>query len=351
MPAKPKRKNERTIVFLGWYDRGNAGDEAFKDVHRLLFSEQNLIWTTNFSNVPTDLTDVVYVLGGGDVVSDFYIEKIPENAKFFMYGVGLASPDQREYIARLKERVLGVWVRNNDDAEALKALGVAAYYTPDIVFQLRSKIDAVDKSKLPELGPRKAILVMPSNNGAEAATRNSNIGMHYYYEFMLIEMAKTLDFVAKYYDIYFVPLSDNENDNDIIWIMRTVSAMSNKYGVKVIRDPMAPLEIAAFAARCDMVMSMKFHGLIFAILSGRPFVNIGLTRKTELLCADNGLAALSVPRLSFSYNNVIEALKNAEQPATRQAIESVSTDLQQAALAAGRNFKAEVEKAFDAMSS
>ena len=41
----------RRINFVGWYDRGNCGDEAFKAVHRQLFPDCEINW---FVEVPPE---------------------------------------------------------------------------------------------------------------------------------------------------------------------------------------------------------------------------------------------------------------------------------------------------------
>lgn len=333
------------LVFVGWYGRGNCGDEAFKDVHEMLFPTHEKVWVDDRADMSSVPKSALYVLGGGDVVSDFYVHKIPPNQKFFMYGVGLASLEQRDYVASMRDRLLGVWVRNTEDAAALAGVGVPARFTPDIVFQLSEAVGACDTSRLPRAGERKMLLVFPSNNGPEAAARQRDLGAYHYYEFMIAEMAKTLDYIGKYYDIMFVPLSSNENDNDIIWAMRTSSLMKNKNNVTVLDRHLTPIEVAALTSRANMVMSMKFHGLIFALLAGRPFVNIGLTRKTQLLCEDNDLSHLCVPRHSFSYDRVLRCLKAAEAPDALAAVTDVSARLRASAKSEGSLFAQQVETA------
>ena len=63
------------LFFLGWYDRGNCGDEAFKDVHRQLFGDHDLAWICD--RPPPLQSGDRLVLGGGDVFSPCYLEHFP----------------------------------------------------------------------------------------------------------------------------------------------------------------------------------------------------------------------------------------------------------------------------------
>jgi polysaccharide pyruvyl transferase WcaK-like protein len=245
----------------------------------------------------------------------------------------------------MRDRLLGVWVRNPQDAAALADLGIPARFTPDIVFQLGEAVDACDTSRLPRFCERKTLLVFPSNNATEAATRERDLGAYHYYEFMMIEMAKTLDYLGKYYDIMFVPLSKNANDNDIVWALRTYALMRNKGCATILDRQLTPIEVAALTKKASMVMSMKFHGSIFALLAARPFVNIGLTRKTQLLCEDNNLRHISVPPFAFSYERVLHCLKAAETPETFAAVSDASRRLRTLARTEGSIFVRQVEEA------
>src|SRR3712207_6177615 len=115
----------RCLTFLGWYGKHNAGDEAFKVVHEQLFPEVPKRWVTD-AREAGDAANNLYVLGGGDVFLKYYIDTLPQEAKFFAYGVGLASDEQYGSVMAQKERLLGIWLRNPVDVAALKAQGAEA---------------------------------------------------------------------------------------------------------------------------------------------------------------------------------------------------------------------------------
>jgi polysaccharide pyruvyl transferase WcaK-like protein len=77
----------------------------------------------------------------------------------------------------------------------------------------------------------------------------------------------------------------------------------------------------------DLVISMKFHGLMFAVNQGVPFINIAETRKTQLFCVENELTQLSIPRYSLERERFLEVVKTAEADETRQAIQATASRL------------------------
>ena len=74
----------------------------------------------------------------------------------------------------------------------------------------------------------------------------------------------------------------------------------------------------------DLVISMKFHGIMFAVNQGVPFINVAETRKTQRFCTENDLAQLSIPRYSLEKERFLEVVKIAEAAATRQTIAATS---------------------------
>jgi polysaccharide pyruvyl transferase WcaK-like protein len=77
----------------------------------------------------------------------------------------------------------------------------------------------------------------------------------------------------------------------------------------------------------DLVISMKFHGIMFAVNQGVPFINIAETRKTQRFCLENNLAHLSIPRYSLEKERFLEVVKIAEAEETRQSIRVTSARL------------------------
>lgn len=309
----------RTLGFVGWYGRHNAGDEAFKAVHDLLFPDLERRWISRPSEAG-DTAETLYVLGGGDVFLDYYLEMIPPEAPFFAYGVGLSSEEQYEQVAQYRDRLLGIWVRNPGDAAALRALGVEAHYTPDIALLLGEQVRARPQHPALAGATRKRLVFCPSGNADQTALQRGDLADHFYMNYFKIAVARALDELAAYYDIVMLPLSHDYKDFDAGFVGQVHGLMKRAGRVIPITEELPPLDVARVIADCQLCISMKFHGLVFAALSGVPFVNIGFTRKTAEFCADLGQPGLAIEPYAFTHEAMRRAVKLAEAETTRQAL-------------------------------
>lgn len=331
------------LVFVGWYGRGNSGDEAFKEVHELLFPGVPKTWLCDEEFTPAP--DDVYVLGGGDVFLDYYICRLPKDAPFFAYGVGLTSPEWKDKVLEYGDRLQGIWLRNREDAEYLKAKGLNAHYTPDITFQLKEKI-AAEPDPMPDWPApgEKLLVVMPSNNAQQDAARSGKFAEYFYQEYMKFSLAAQLDELAKYYSVLLLPLSFDSNDMDVLYCHEIASMMRHRLKVRIAEEQLPPLKTARLVGKASLVLSMKFHGLMYATMGGVPFVNIGLTRKTEMYCLENGFADFSLRPYSFAHDPLMETVKRAEKPETRAYIENRAAELSGEAARQGAAFRENVKR-------
>lgn len=327
------------ITFVGWYGRQNAGDEAFKEVHKLLFNGRcDIEWADDKAQVTTS-PGQRYVLGGGDVLNNFYAKHIPADQPFALYGVGVGGEEEFGFISQHQDRIPAAWVRNDRDAQRLVASGLNAHFTPDIVFQLKS-LYADSKARDPAgAAGRKRLVLFLSANAFQDALRTGNERLIHYYGFFQRELALVCDFLSDYYDVVFYPLSTNVNDDDHLFSTQVHGFMRKAERARVLPGRDEIEEIVQMVKAADLVMTMKFHGIVFSILSERPFVNVGLSRKTQLLSADNGLGQLSLDPYCMSYHKAAAAIKHAESPAVRQQVAEVSRRLYEQASAQGQAFR------------
>jgi len=336
-----------TIRFVGWYNRGNCGDEAFRNVHRQLFPDHDLQWITDVDAAdPGAAPGDVHVLGGGDVFLPYYLRSIPEESKFFVYGVGLGSPEQRQAVVAQRHRLLGVWLRNQEDVDALREQGVDARFTPDIVFNLGEQVERLAPQQAAWLGKsRKSMALILSNTATQDAYRTGNMAEFFYAQYMRLTLSKIMDELAKYYDLYGIPFSADRNDFDLGYLYDVVTGMRQQGAVRILDQPMDPPVVGAVLANMDLVVSMKFHGLVFAAAAGVPFVNIGLTRKTQLICSQLGLSSLAVEPYALTHATMMAAVKRAEDAESRTALIAARDRMCDLAQAEAAKFVAQVKSA------
>lgn len=328
------------IKILGWFGRRNSGDEAFRDVHRLLLPEHTLAWlqpgeAASFQPAADHYEDVVLV-SAGDIASAFYFDYIPPGARVIVYGIGIAWPSQIAFLAGYKDRILAIWVRNQVDVEPLRAAGLNAFYTPDIAFTL----DAVVPNAPPPDKPRKLAMVIVSDNMRAASLRLRDLPKFLTVQAFLYELADAIGYLSEWYDVQLVPFSFDQNDCDIGAIYDLLPRIKTSRPVQVMTEERAPLDMIAHMRAADLVVSMKFHGVIYSLMNATPFVAVSDTRKVRLVCAENGLADLYLPITGFTALAMRTAVKSAEAATTRQHIAETSAQLKRLAAAEAQRLAA-----------
>jgi polysaccharide pyruvyl transferase WcaK-like protein len=328
----------RTLTFVGWYGRRNAGDEAFREVHEALFPGVPKRWISTAGEAG-DPAEQVYVLGGGDVFLDYYIDMIPAGAKFFAYGIGLGGPEQVQGVLARRDRLHGIWLRNPADVATLRDAGLDAHLTPDIALLLGDAVKARPRHPFIAASKRKRLVFCPSGNADQTALQRSDLGDFFYQGYLKVALARQLDELSKFYDIVMLPLSFDYKDMDLGYIGQVHGLMKRAEAAKVVAEELPPLDVARLVADCELCVSMKFHGLVFAALSGVPFVNIGLTRKTQMFCGDLGLPELSIQPYTLNDANMLTAVKRAEAPETLARLKAKVASLVEEARAAADSFR------------
>lgn len=296
-----RSKQERThspqvVDVLGYYGKENLGDEIFIPAIRSLFPS----CLVNFAYPNRDeLTGQTLILGGGDVIKKLYLKDI--DRPYHILGVGLGYESELELLGN---NVVEAYFRNRVDAAAARQKGFNAHYCPDLAFALD-----IDRD---ERGPRdpeekKRLAVILANSVINPGMGLGEMPDLHYLEYMKWELARALDSLSQWYDISFLFMSHACYAYDQAAAMDTASRMKTGHESEIL--PFTEIEeLQDF----DLVVTMKFHGMIFSTMMGIPFVNIGTTRKMETFCRENCLSELSIPTYSFTANRLFDAVKRAE---------------------------------------
>lgn len=295
------------LIFIGWYNRRNVGDESFKLVHRFLFPDLEKIWLENATGFEFQEGDIV-VVGAGDVVKPYYIETLPRDIRFFIYGCGLTGSDDLEYLVSQKYRLYGAWFRNRADVDALAAHGISSRYTPDVCLQLAGQLALGS----PEHLTRKRIAFLPSNGASRSYERKGDIRGASYMNYFVHECAAIIDDLSQYYDVDLIAMSGDNNDDDLAFVNSVFGLSANRGCMSVHEyhpDPVRTIEIISAATLC---ITMKYHGIIYSLVTGKPFIDIGMTRKNEIFCLENGFGEVSVPHNSLHQGRFANIVKVAE---------------------------------------
>lgn len=298
---------------IGWYGKANCGDDAFKDAFAALFPGEALAFDGGRQPIAV-LPGTRVILGAGDVVNKFYLDRIPHDQPFSVIGCGLGYTSEIDLLAgRNVERAV---LRNRADAELARQRGINAVYAPDICFAIPQQSPRV----LPEATKTKRLGVILSGH-AEPGIGQPNMREAAYFEYFKWELARLLDELGQYYEIHWISFSADINHYDEAVHYSTRAKMGRRGSQHFWSyQPDRPLEQLAILAGMDAVLTMKFHGAIFATLQGVPFVSIGQTRKLMQFCEESGLSEMCVKPYLFTYDTALAALKNAEREGTRERL-------------------------------
>lgn len=290
------------VRILGWYNKKNCGDEAFELVLRQHWTGADL----SFSHDSAE-GDVV-VLGGGDVLKKFYLDVIGER-KFYVLGAGAGYPDELKDLAN--RGVVEAVFRNRVDDDTARGLGIQSLYCPDLAFGLKPEL----AKKEPSEKKKMAVLLTDAVNASHADKPPKELA---YAEYFKWEMAESLAYISEWYDLVFIPMSDEPYDQDLRMILDVTSRMYKvPKTMTVLREKPSVMDLIRALSGMDLVVSMKFHGLVFGMMAGVPIINIGLTRKTHLFCEEACLGEYSLGAYGFQKERFLEVVKMAERGTCR----------------------------------
>lgn len=285
---------------IGWYSRGNCGDEAFKLAFPKILGTDDIKFSEFYD------PECINILGGGDIIKPYYLDRI--NGPFYIIGAGLGY--ESEIILLRNKQVIKAFFRNKKDVLLAKIAGIPADYIPDIVF-------ALPKPK--KVGSFKKVAIV-TLNGAIDPNPDMDSAERAYSEYLKWEIAKCLTYIKDDYDITFLPFSEERFNYDLNIHRSVYGKMSTTKVLNSLLQPLPPNDTINMMANADLVITMKFHGVIFSVLAGTPFVNIGLSRKSHLFCKEQGLSQLSIEPYSLAYDRFVMTIKHAEATSSEELL-------------------------------
>jgi len=284
------------VCCVGWHGKSNLGDEAFRPVLEWFFEGCETVFTCDFLPEAD-----VYVLAAGDICKPAYLDLL-KGKQYYALGVGLGYESEASLLEAEES-----FFRNRKDADIAKNLGLNAHYTPDLAFHLTAAVSQKPTRK--QLG---VILSDCINPNFHTVLDVNKIKEFNYSEYFKWDMAETLMYLSRWYDIVFIPFSSDHHSYDYKMNLDVVNRMNNIENVKILEKPSSAQEAINLLSACDLVLTAKFHGIIFSMIAGTPFINIGVTRKTQKFCEEQNLELLNVPEFSFQKERIIQKVKDVE---------------------------------------
>ncbi len=272
------------INIVGWYNRKNIGDEAFKPAINHIFSQHELEYITPPKNHTNP--DIV-VLGGGAVASPFYLKKLPTGCKRYALGIDLAYESESDILAEAKFD--GIFIRNQTDVRKWGSkFNCPIHSMPDLSFFLKpSGADVIKKCNIENTPGKKKIAVFPTDYVNPAIDRSSKEFGNKAYSFAE-NMASELDKLHRAgWEVYVMCCSTGGYGDDRRMALQL--AAFTKYPPIVVLDTFAPQDMIDFIAQMDAAICQRFHSHLFSVIAGTPLVSIEYTRKVRVFLDELGI--------------------------------------------------------------
>lgn len=288
----------KKIAIYGYYGHNNAGDEAFKLVFAKHFRGRDMVFFGP-SDIPNfeDQYDVI-VLGGGNVLGEYFLEPLISRGWIncpirLAMGVGLSDSSGLELTRQMNFSLVGV--RNSSELVKLSDLsGVIAI--PDLVFGLDGSQFAcaevpaikIEYKKNRSIGIVVSMEYFPEMNDGERFEKYLSLDRSIELLSSFVEKIRTQ------YNVFIAVISSDIYHYDEVYARLLYRACPNAWKNVAIFNCNGDAETAiASMKNYEAVISMKFHGLVFGILSGCPVINISQNIKNRDLINDLGLEDLT----------------------------------------------------------
>lgn len=352
----------RKLLLAGYYGFGNTGDEAIlaglrdilrsigPDVEltvvsgnpertRALHAVEAVLWTDVDGIVEAARRSDALVVGGGGLFHDYweadpedlltpwhgglsYVGEFPllgrllgKPCAIHAVGVGpLGTPRGREMTRQAFERSVHASVRDQGSIEGLKAAGYAgweqvrlaadpAFHTPlanpeDVDQLLQSAWVPLDK---PLVG---------------ACLRYWDFGVDQ--EAWEAEVSQSLDGFLDGFDgdLLLVPFQGERStpyEDDVAVARRVWRGIRRRERAHILDVPPRPDLAAGLLARCDLVLAMRLHAAMFALMSGVPVVNLAYDPKTVALMSQAGAEEGVLYPEAWKAGEITDRLKRAHR--------------------------------------
>jgi len=308
------------IVVIGYYYHDNLGDQQYIDTFSYLF--RTAIAKCSFTFIDCDKiddfvfqpTDVI-IIGGGDVLNDYFLDKVIANCKDLpnkILAVSVGIPYNDILINTTKLYIFDyIFVRTTQEFHLF-----AQYYDAKKIFYIPDLSCLTTDKNFTFLEAKEADTETPFDGYIkEIEKKNKNhliIGFsfnrHIYtkkrkdsYEAIVKEFAKIVKFTLESgYAVVFIPYNtsqhiadeeDNqENDilihNDICKELKEIVFPYLFENVVNIQSRLSTKELLEVYNHLFINVPMRFHGTLFSIYKNIPFISIYTTKKIHNLLLD-----------------------------------------------------------------
>lgn len=294
--------NNVKIAHVCWCDRGNIGDDLFRNIVRDEILKRNSnVEITAAQEVPSSLAFDLTILGGGDVLSSWaygwdveFAHFISKGARGIILGAGVRNFYDNEKIANFSidnfnllksnlDKCDHVFVRDDVTQAYLKNMTPKEIECIGDIALLVDKHDIGNKIKTT---PGRTVAINVANTYNECFGLSDDKISEKIVEVTVQLMLAGFD--VKLFSMYIL-------DNIVIKkIADQVKFLTDKEIDVICHDYFTPEEWAGFFSKCNMVISERLHGCILAAAVNTPFISLAYRWKCINFCLLFGLPHLAI---------------------------------------------------------
>ena len=286
--------NSVNIIVIGYYGHYNLGDDQYllSFINLFKFIKYNSIQFIDCDNlVNTCINDNdIIILGGGDVLNEYFIDKITlkfknKPNKIIAVSVGLPYKNILNNTSKLNI-FEHIFIRTKQDIELFKKYYKNISYIPDISYNINHTKSNI-YNNLREIKTKKKII------GFALSRHIHNIKFINEYNNCI---SKLYTFIKKLidlnYHIVFIPFNTHKlssTENDILIYNDVMSIDSNQHinnNITFINKKINIEELFEIYNIIDYCIPMRYHACLFSIYTNTPFLPIYTTRKINNLLLD-----------------------------------------------------------------
>lgn len=282
------------VLILGFYDRNNAGDEMYKlAIPRIFQSEVNMTFDFRCMDDLMFLDPSRYafvICGGGDIINKYFMQKAIDflanyNGRVYAFSIGIPYAHDDAHYLNLFDHT---FVRSKDEYKvACRVVGsLNVTYLPDAVMVFQSPPTEFTKKAVDDddglvLG---VALAQPAfhDNPHEDAILTSIVQA-------ITENMKKSRKVRSVHLLSFNTFAKNAAECDIPLNEKLQNRLKDAgiSSCKLVTHLTGAMDLHDYMNReIDVVLAMRYHGIIFALNLNKPVVALYCSPKVGRLVSD-----------------------------------------------------------------
>lgn len=294
------------LLVLGWYGKGNLGDELMAESLTSLFEGKAELRFVDFVKIEDLLQCAGLIVGGGSIldsdamIDDFAMMNLHDGSTpIFFVGVGAETGIHHSFYPLVKMSKVFAYRDSSDAVRDLSRVHDSPVRVPDLAYAfLPNPTDAVVRA-----GARSTkVKIIP--NYEVVPKWDSAHWKHAAWSFFKSEFSQFLDELPASSDVSFSCMCVNEKATDFGPAYELAGA-SKKFGNSHVSHM---IRHSGLLGMSRVIITQRFHGAILAEITGVPYVMIGHHDKMKTLALKNGIF---VPYYGVTKRALSEAFKAA----------------------------------------